>query len=92
MDPQKRVVISESFGYKDLARKEVNYYYSLEEKLFYIKIENEVSQDECFVEKRAIDDKNRIRVLPIVLKNYNCEEIFLAKQGEKIYLIPLKRY
>ena len=90
LDPQKRIVIPEDFGYENPEGKEVHHYYSLDEKLFYVKIGEVISQDECFVAKRKVDDKKRFRVLPEFFEKYNCRDCFLAKKGNRIYLIPLK--
>lgn len=95
MDPQKRIVIPEQFRCNSSEKLEVHYYYSIEDKLFYIRLENEIVKDEFFIGKAVIETKKyRIYLLKEILKTYNLSEnddILLAKKQDRIYLIPLKK-
>ena len=89
LDKQGRIVVPKELKVPNTEGGNAFFYYSMEEKLFYILFE-EVS-DEFLTEIRQIDRKNRIFIPKRVIEIYETENIFCAQKGNRIYLIPIKK-
>ena len=88
LDKDGRILIPKEFKVLKSEEGKVVFYYSVEEKLFYIRFE-EVS-DEFLIDIRKMDKKNRVFFPKQIVDIYKTENILVAKKDSRIYFLPLK--
>ena len=89
IDKQGRIVVPKELRVPDTEVGNAFFYYSRDEKLFYILFEE--VKDEFLTDIRQIDRKNRIFIPKMVIEVYETENVFCAKKENRIYLIPIKK-
>lgn len=87
LDKQGRFIVPKELKVPNTG--EVFFYYSLEEKLFYILFEK--VSNEFLIGIRKIEKKNRVYIPKQIVEIYETENILIAEKSKRIYLIPLEK-
>ena len=89
MDSKKRIIISPELRDGFQGREEINFYYSVEERLFYL-LPGKIVSDELYITTQRIDYKFRF-YLPVGIKNCyrDLADMIVAKKNGRLYLVPI---